>query len=188
MDKRLGILRRTTLAALASWSVGVRTGVGAAAPSAEARQAASLARAEFLDAQGSVHRLVELTRPLLLFNLWAAWCPGCLSELPTIRTFATRLGPDTIDVVMLSHGMNWSGDVAYVRRTGLPFRHWRLTPSASDLIAASVFRIEDDRFGLPQSLLLAGRERVLVQSHQGALDWSSPDCLRLARSWLARAG
>jgi thiol-disulfide isomerase/thioredoxin len=158
------------------------------AASPEARQAEALALAEFTDPQGVPHRLSELTRPLLLVNLWAAWCPGCLAELPTIRALASLLGPDAIDVVLLSHAMNWPGDQAYARRASLPFRHWRLSAGMPESIAATAFRIEADRFALPQSLVFAGRDRVLVRSEEGSQDWTAPDQVRLARAWLAAAG
>jgi thiol-disulfide isomerase/thioredoxin len=181
------IARRTALGMLAGWSVGM-AGPASAAPSSEARQARALQRSDLVDAQDRPHRLAELTRPLLLINLWASWCPECLGELPSLRALAARLGPDAIDIVMLSHGMNWAGDVAYARRTEIPFRHWRLPPHAPEAIVAAAFRIEDDRFGLPQSLVLAGPERALVDSNVGGRDWSAPKQMRLLRSWLSTAG
>jgi thiol-disulfide isomerase/thioredoxin len=181
------VVRRTALTMLAGWPVGLRASRAMAAPPAETRQLDALQRSGFIDAQGSAHHLAELTKPLVLVNLWAAWCPGCLSELPEIRTLAQRLGPDAMDVVMLSHSMNWEGDVAYARRAAIPFRHWRLAPMAADGVVADAFRIEDARFGLPQSLILAGRGRVLVGSSLGTQDWSSAEQIRRARAWLAAA-
>jgi len=90
-----------------------------------------------------------------------------------------------MDVVLLSHAMNWPGDVAYLRQNSLPFRHWRLSPQAPDGIVAAAFRLEVDRFGLPQSIVFAGRDRTLVQSHLGSVDWSAPDQAARIRSWLA---
>jgi thiol-disulfide isomerase/thioredoxin len=173
---------------LASWPVGLSAGPAAAAPSGEARQADALRRADFIDASGAVHRLAELTRPLVLINLWAAWCPGCLAELPSIRAFTERLGVAAIDVVMLSHETNWSGDLAFTRRTAVPFHHWRLGPQMPDSLTEAAFRIEDDRFGLPQSSVLAGPKRLLVDAALGTRDWSTLDQVRLARGWLAAAG
>ena len=152
---------------------------------AATRQAAALAHAAFTDSQGASHRLSELTRPLVLVNLWAAWCTGCLEELPTIRALAALLGPDAIDVVLLSHAMNWQGDQAYARRTAMPFRHWRLSAREPESVAAAAFRIEADRFALPQTLVFAGRDRALVRSLEGSQDWAAPDQVRLARTWLA---
>jgi thiol-disulfide isomerase/thioredoxin len=173
---------------LASWPAGLRAHRATAATSSEARQAEALRRADFVDARGSVHHLSELTGKLVLVSLWAAWCPGCLAELPSIRALAERLGPDAIDVVMLSHDMNWSGDVAFAARTALPFRHWRLSPHAPDSVTEAAFRVENDRFGLPQSVVLAGPNRVLIKATLGTRDWSATEQLRDARAWLAAAG
>ena len=186
MDDPRRIRRRTALAMLAGWPLAAPARAADTGTAPERRQAEALARAQFTDATGAQHQLSELTRPLLLINLWAAWCPGCLTELPTISHLLSQLGPDSIDVVLLSHYMNWHGDVAFARQNRLPFRHWRLSPQSADATAAS-FRMEADRFGLPQSLVFTGRQRTLVHSALGSLDWSGPQQLRLARAWLAAA-
>lgn len=175
--------RRTALGMLAAWPFNVSS-----QPAAAASQAEALAAAEFSDEQNAAHRLGELTSPLLLVNLWAAWCAGCLEELPSIRVFASRLGAGAIDVVLLSHEMNWHGDLAYARQTRLPFRHWRLSARVAETAVAAAFGVEGDRFGLPQSLVFAGRKRMLVASHLGSRDWAAPEQLRLARGWLDSAG
>jgi thiol-disulfide isomerase/thioredoxin len=174
--------RRTALGLMATWQAGMFSQPAAAS------QAEVLAEAEFTDERNSVHHLNELTRPLLLVNLWAAWCAGCLVEMPTIQALASRLGPDSIDVVLLSHGMNWVGDLAYMREARLPFPHWRLSNRVPETVVAAAFRVQGDRFGLPQSLVFAGRRRELVASYLGSRDWTAPEQLRLARGWLDAVG
>lgn len=186
LDHPRQLARRTAVRMLAGWPLVLSARTGLAASPAEGHQAQVLVGAEFVDAQGGRHRMAELTRPLLLINLWAAWCPGCLTELPTIRRFNAEISPDMVDVVLLSHAMNWRGDMAFAREKKLPFRHWRLSERSAALTAAA-FRVEADRFGLPQSLVFAGRDRALVQSYEGSMDWSAPQQLRLARAWLAAA-
>jgi thiol-disulfide isomerase/thioredoxin len=160
----------------------------ARASPADSRQAAALARAAFTDQQGSTHRLAELTRPLVMVNLWASWCAGCLEELPSVRALASQLGPDAIDVVLLSHEQSWPGDQAYARKAALPFRHWKLAADVPASVAAAAFRIEADRFALPQSLVFAGRDRALVCFQEGSQDWAAPEQVRQARAWLAASG
>ena len=172
--------RRTALGLLATLPVGL-----SARRTAAASQAEVLAEAEFTDARNGVHRFSELTRPLLLVNLWAAWCAGCLTELPTIQALESRLGPGVMDVVLLSHAMNWRGDLAYARDARLPFRHWRLSARMAE---AAAFGVERDRFGLPRTLVFAGQKRMLVASHLGSRDWADPEQVRLARGWLRTAG
>jgi thiol-disulfide isomerase/thioredoxin len=174
--------RRTAMGLLATLPFSVVTHRAPAASQADV-----LAEADFTDEHGAAHRLTELTRPLVLVNLWAAWCPACLTELPTIQALAAQLGPEAIDVVLLSHAMNWRGDLAYVRDARLPFRHWRLSARMAEPAVAAAFGIEGDRFGLPRTLVFAGRRRALVASHLGSLDWVDPEQLRLARNWLRTA-
>lgn len=188
MHRKLPFTRRTALSLLAGLPASLSERPATAASSMEVRQAEGLMASEFADAQGSLHHLNELTRPLLLVNLWAAWCVGCLAEIPTIRALASRLIPDAIDVVLLSHDMNWQGDVAYAREAKLPFRHWRLSAHVPAAVAAASFRMENDRFALPQSLVFAGRNRMLVGYFEGSQDWAASEQVRLARTWLAAAG
>jgi thiol-disulfide isomerase/thioredoxin len=179
--------RRGALLMLAALPFGMPARQAVAASRAELRQAEALASAEFTDEHNATHRLGELTRPLLLVNLWASWCAGCLEEMPTIRALIEHFGASAIDVVLLSHDMNWPGDLAYVRTAKLPFRHWKLSSRLADTTVAAAFRIEDDRFGLPQSLVFAGRPRVLVGAHQGARDWAAAEQLRQVQGWLEAA-
>ena len=174
--------RRTVLGIVATCQVGMFS------RPASASQAEVLAAAEFMDERGTLHHLNELDRPLLLVNLWAAWCPGCVTEMPTMQALTSLLGPDAIDVVLLSHAMNWNGDLTYAHRAGLPFRHWRLSSRVPEAVVATVFRVEGDRFGLPQSLVFAGKRRELVASYPGSRDWTAPEQLRLARGWLGSVG
>jgi thiol-disulfide isomerase/thioredoxin len=188
MHRKLPLARRTALGLLAGLPVNLPARRASATASMEVRQAEVLRAAEFADAQGSIHRLGELTRPLVLVNLWAAWCAGCLAEMPTIRALTSRLIPDAIDVVLLSHDMNWQVDVAYVREAKLPFRHWRLSAQVPAAVVATSFRMERDRFALPQSLVFAGRNRSLVSYFEGSQDWASAGQISRARAWLVAAG
>jgi thiol-disulfide isomerase/thioredoxin len=179
------IKRRAIIVGLAGWPFVARAAPTDPVP--RGRQAAALLGAEFVDDANRPHRLNELMCPLLLVDLWAAWCPGCAEELPTIDRLTAQLGPEKVDVVLVSHEMNWHADVAFARAHRLPFRCWRLSPHSAALTAAA-FCMESDRFGLPQSLVFAGQTRTLVQSSLGSLDWCAPLQLQRARAWLAAAG
>lgn len=183
-----GVGRRSLIAAAAALPVHGLARRAAAAPAAVERQSRALAAAEFVAADGARHRLHELQRPLILVNLWAYWCEGCLIELPGLRQMVEQVGPDSIEVVLLSHEMNWQGDLAYARRAGLAFRLWRLAPQTSDLLAAAAFHIQNDRFGLPQALVYAGRARDLVSYTEGSQDWAAPEQIGRVRAWLNATG
>jgi len=188
MRRLRGLERRSLIAAAAAAPVHLLPRRAAAAPAAVARQSHALATANFIAADGAMHRLDELTRPLILVNLWAYWCEGCLLELPGLRQMVDRVGPDSIDVILLSHAMNWQGDLAYARRVGLGFRLWCLAPLTSEQSMAAAFRVENDRFGLPQSLVYAGPARDLVYYDEGSQDWASPEQIGRVRAWLTASG
>ncbi len=183
-----GVGRRSLIAAAATVTVHGLARRAAAAPAAIERQSRALAATDFVAADGATHRLHELQRPLILVNQWAYWCEGCLIELPGLRQMVERVGPDSIDIVLLSHAMNWQGDLAYARRAGLAFRLWRLAPQTSNQSVAAAFRIENDRFGLPQALVYAGRARDLVSCTEGSQEWAAPEQIGRLRAWLTVAG
>lgn len=188
MRRPLCLKRRTAVSMLASWPLCTLAGPANGASSAELRQAEALTGAEFTDTHGSVHALSELSRPLVLVYLWSSWCVGCRTELPTIRELASRLGADALDVVLLSHDLYWRDDTAYARENQLPFPNWRLSARTAETGVGAAFRMEADSFALPQSVVFAGRDRALVWSQEGSMDWTASNTLRLIRTWLARAG
>lgn len=176
--------RRSFTAAAAASLLPLRAS-RAAAPPIVLRQSQTLAAADFIAADGTGHRLSELRRPLILVNLWAHWCEGCLAELPGLQQMISQVGADRIDVVLLSHDMNWRDDLVYARRAGLPYRLWCLSPRTSQPSVAAAFRIENDRFGLPQALVFAGGTRRLLYYSEGSQDWAAPEQIARFGGWLS---
>jgi hypothetical protein len=161
-----------------------------AAPGAEpatSRQAAALKAASFRDANGMPRRLEELSRPLLLIKLWAHWCAGCLVEMPSLLAMTRAPGMDKIDVVLLSHPLGWPNDLRRAREAAITLPLWRLAPGTPDAIVADSFRVRDNRFALPQTVLFAGPTRRLVHAGEGTEDWSGPTGMARLRSWLTDA-
>ena len=178
------LARRAVLSAI---TLGVAARSAAAEEARDRRQAEALKSSAFQDAAGVTRRLRDLTRPLLMINLWAYWCSGCLTEIPSMLGMARAIGAENIEVVLLSHAMNWTGDVRYARTAGFPFPLWRLVPLTPDSTIADTFRMQDNRFGLPQTLVFAGSGLRLVHASEGAEDWSSAARISRARAWLAGA-
>jgi thiol-disulfide isomerase/thioredoxin len=179
--------RRSRLARRSLLACATLPLVARAACSAEAetsRQAAALKAASFWDNNNMPRRLEELTRPLVLINLWAHWCAGCLAEMPSFLAVARALGTDKIDVVLLSHPLSWPGDLRRANEAAFTFPLWRLAPNTPDAVVADTFRVRDNRFALPQTLLFAGPTRRLVHAGEGTEDWTAPTRMARLRSWL----
>ena len=48
---------------------------------------ADLSAIKFKDVKGNVLSLADLKGKIIFLNFWAAWCPPCLAEMPSINKF-----------------------------------------------------------------------------------------------------
>ncbi len=178
------LVRRTALGLLATWPLGVASRRASAAAPAGVRQGEALAHAEFVDPPGTCRiGLAGSARPPGAGqSMGCTGCPGCLEELPTIRALAALLSDEAIDVILLSHAMNWRGDQSLSARNQPAVPPLAAVgPEVPESVEAAAFRMEADRFALPQSLVFAIEDRAVVRAQEGSLDWMAPDQVRQAQ-------
>ncbi len=53
-------------------------------------QPMDIADVELTALYGESARLSDFTEPVVLFHLWASWCPDCQGEMPSIDAFMSR--------------------------------------------------------------------------------------------------
>ena len=140
-------------------------------------QAAALAQLPIRNAAGD--RLDLQTHPgkILLVDFWAWWCPNCLAEMAGLAKLQNDLGPDRIEIVLVSGLANWPKDQAYAAAHELPFPRYVAGVALPATIAAAVKgkvladgQIENT---LPLAAVFAPDGR-LTDSRLGAQDWSDP--------------
>ena len=118
-----------------------------------------------------------LHRPVVLVNMWAHWCPGCLLEFASMRRMAAAMG-DRLDVLLVSHPVNWVADQAFAARHPIGFPLYTFPSGTSqDTIDLAYAAESPGAYSVPQSLALAGRRRQLAWSVEGAEEWDSPAML-----------
>ena len=57
---------------------------------------------QFRNAQEMPVELSQFTGKIVLFNLWATWCPPCIEELPALDRLQQRMGKDNFVIVAVS--------------------------------------------------------------------------------------
>ena len=63
---------------------------------------------------------------VLVYNVWASWCPPCIAEAPALQAAATELAPQGVQFIGINIGDNAAAARAHERRFGVTY------PSVSD--------------------------------------------------------
>jgi thiol-disulfide isomerase/thioredoxin len=63
---------------------------------------------------------------VLVYNVWASWCPPCIAEAPALQAAATDLAPQGVQFLGINIGDNAAAARAHERRFGVTY------PSVSD--------------------------------------------------------
>ncbi len=98
-----------------------------------------------------------------LVMFWAAWCPPCRAETPSLRALAAR-PPEGLTVIVFSHDPEMAAVERFLGGAPEPALHLRLD---ADRQAARSFGVDQ----LPTSLLVVGGR--LVARFEGTRDWDS---------------
>ena len=83
---------------------------------------------ELIDADGDSFSIADGRKPLTLIKLWANWCPVCIKEVAALDALVAAVGPQNLDVVLISHPSWFAGDQATAQSRGV--RYKLATPGA----------------------------------------------------------
>lgn len=124
---------------------------------------------------GSSFKLSDFQGKVILFNLWATWCPTCVLEMPSMDRLQDKLGGDDFMVLPISLDRGGSQVVIdFYEENNI-----KNLPIAIDN-SLNVTRKINPR-GLPFSLLL-NRQGEAVGSSLGSEEWDSAHAQALIRS------
>lgn len=145
-------------------------------PGALQRQRAALQLVSIHDASG---RPLDLHRPpgrLLFVDFWAFWCPNCIREMQGLEQLQQQLGPDRIQIVLVSSRADWPRDQAYAAAHALPFPLYVYEPAPVTVQAAALkgqIVGTATRIMLPMTAIFLPNGQLL-DSPVGAHNWASP--------------
>jgi len=137
---------------------------------------------KFVDGEGNPKTLADWNGKIVLFNLWATWCPPCREEMPYFETLQIEKGGKSFQVVPVSIDL---GDASKPKRfydeTGLkalPFMHDNTMNAFHDLKKKAV------ALGMPTTLLVDTNGCGLGVLN-GPAHWASPDAVKLIDAAIA---
>ncbi len=141
---------------------------------------------DLVDAQGDNFTIGDIRKPLTMVKLWASWCPVCVHEIAQLDALVSDMGPQALEVILISHPQWWEEDQEAARSRQVKFR--LATPDRSNgfgMIQAALTN-ERGNYAVPRTLVFgkAGGEPVLT--HQGALNVATGNVVAQLRDELIK--
>ncbi len=136
---------------------------------------------ELHDLSGSIVHSRELFKgKVIVFNVWASWCPPCRKEMPDLIKLSRELPKDQFMVVGLAVDKNLDDVKAFVHDHQLPFSVF--LDEGGTAIAAPKLGI----FKYPETLVM-NREGKIITKVVGPYPWAGAGTVR-ALKYIARHG
>jgi peroxiredoxin len=121
---------------------------------------------ELIDAQENKLRLSELKGSVVFVNFWAAWCPPCIEEIPSIEAlFRSLSGEQNFRMITILYRDDMDRISKSAREQGYTFPIYR-DPESS---AAQQFGIT----GVPETFII-DKKGILRDKVIGPYNWDSP--------------
>jgi thiol-disulfide isomerase/thioredoxin len=139
----------------------------------EPRPAPALA---LTDLSGAARSLADWRGKVVLVNFWAAWCPPCIAEMPSMQRAADRLRGQPFAVVTVNVAEAERRAAQAMERLGLDL------PVLLDADGAT-FRAWGGK-GLPTSALVDGAGRLRYVG-LGPLEWDGADAMTAIQELLS---
>jgi peroxiredoxin len=121
-------------------------------------------------------KLSEFKGKVVLFNIWATWCPPCVEEMPSMEKLYQTFKGEGLEILAVSIDTDGVKSVA-------PFmeKHKLSFPALTD--TQGLMKRLYHHTGVPESHII-DRNGNVVDKVIGPRDWASPDALRYFRDLL----
>jgi len=124
------------------------------------------------DLSGNIAYSRELFKgKVVVFNVWATWCPPCRKEMPDLLKLSRILPKKRFMVVALSVDENLDDVKAFVHEHGLTF------PVFWDQGGATISAPKLGVFKYPETLVM-NRQGKIVTKVIGAYPWAGADTIK----------
>lgn len=125
----------------------------------------------FPDLNGRQVSLSEYRGKVVLVNIWATWCPPCVTEMPSMQRLYKRFKDQPFEILAIS--IDASGLEAvkpFMRELNLTF------PALLDT-AGSMRNVYGTK-GVPESVII-DKNGVVAKKIIGPVEWDSPQLIRI---------
>ena len=131
----------------------------------------------FADGAGTPTSLAAFHGKVVLFNVWATWCPSCLKEMPTLDHLQMLLGGPDFEVVALSIDQGGEPVVQdFFRQAGIKQLHLYIDQYQEAMTGLGLV-------ALPLTLLIDRQGREIGRK-LGPAAWDDPQIVATIRSRL----
>jgi thiol-disulfide isomerase/thioredoxin len=133
--------------------------------------AARWSQFQLIDSQDTVFTLGSVRKPLTLIGFWASWCSVCVGEYSQIAALQAAIGPETMDVIMVSHPNWWADDQKAAKARGMKFRMATADQSNDPEAINDMLTNQGDYF-VPRTMVFRqeASELSVVMAQTGRLD------------------
>jgi thiol-disulfide isomerase/thioredoxin len=105
---------------------------------------------------------------VLVYNVWASWCPPCIAEAPALQAAATELAPQGVQFIGINIGDNTAAALAHERRFGVTY------PSVSDPTSEQLLAFRGSApMGSPPVTVVVDRAGRVAAVASGAVSGST---------------
>jgi thiol-disulfide isomerase/thioredoxin len=136
----------------------------------------------FKDTDGNEKNLSEWRGKIILFNLWATWCPPCTEEMPFFEELQTKKQSDKFEVVPVSIDLGTDEKPkAFYKKNELkklPFFQ------DSTMEAFQQLRKKGVALGMPTTLIV-DKNGCALGVLNGPAHWASDDAMQLIDTAIA---
>ncbi|MDJ0832154.1 MAG: TlpA disulfide reductase family protein [Gammaproteobacteria bacterium] len=132
---------------------------------------------EMHDEAGQLLSFERFQGKLVLFNLWATWCPPCIREMPALNALQAQYKQQGFLVIPVASGRQGEEEPAeFLRKLGLQELTTYYDPDSQ---FARIFGIDT----LPSTFLI-DRDGNMRGGALGMLDWGSAEARALIEAFL----
>jgi thiol-disulfide isomerase/thioredoxin len=127
---------------------------------------------------GGKRKLSEVAGKVTLINFWATWCSACVIEMPSILALRSAYKSKGFEVVAINLDEKPEAVLPkFLKKLGIDFPVY-VDPDGAvgDLLDVSA---------IPLTVIVDKERRVLF-THNGELDWNSAEIRARLEGWLAR--
>jgi len=127
---------------------------------------------------GQMISLADYKGKVVFLNIWAAWCPPCVEEMPSMEKLYQELKGEDFEILAVSIDVFGAKEV-------IPFmkKHTLSFPALTD--TKGTIKSLYQTTGVPESFII-DKKGIIVEKVIGPRDWATPGAFRYFRNLIQR--
>ena len=101
--------------------------------------------------------------------------------MASLKAMTAAVGPQDIEVLLISHPEYWVRDQQAALSRGVPFRLATLSTSNAQAVTQAALTEANGAYAVPRSLLFRKTQDAAVWVHRGAQDWAAANIVAQLR-------